>query len=89
MDQPEVRNALKGMQSVPLHPRAFGVGWVPADPVKYVRAERFAGETKYPLKKMLKFAMDGVTSFSYLPLQLATYLGFFAAGPASTASSSP
>ena len=36
--------------------------------VKYVRAERFAGETKYPLKKMLKFAMDGITSFSYFPL---------------------
>lgn len=48
--------------------------------VQYVRAERFAGETKYPFKKMLKFALDGITSFSYLPLQLATYVGFFAAG---------
>ena len=47
--------------------------------VKYVRAERFAGETKYPLKKMLRFALDGITSFSYLPLQLATYFGFAAA----------
>lgn len=47
--------------------------------VKYVRAERFAGETKYPLKKMLKFAMDGITSFSYFPLQLATYIGFVSA----------
>jgi glycosyltransferase involved in cell wall biosynthesis len=47
--------------------------------VKYVRAERYAGETKYPLKKMLKFAMDGITSFSYFPLQLATYIGFAAA----------
>lgn len=47
--------------------------------VKYVRAERYAGETKYPLKKMLKFAMDGITSFSYFPLQLATYIGFIAA----------
>ncbi len=47
--------------------------------VKYVRAERYAGETKYPLKKMLKFAMDGITSFSYFPLQLATYIGFVAA----------
>lgn len=44
--------------------------------VKFVRHERFAGETKYPLKKMLKFAFDGITSFSFLPLQLATYLGF-------------
>ena len=47
--------------------------------VKYVRAERYAGETKYPLKKMLKFAMDGITSFSYFPLQLATYIGFVSA----------
>lgn len=47
--------------------------------VKYVRADRFAGETKYPLKKMLKFAMDGITSFSYFPLQLATYIGFVSA----------
>lgn len=44
--------------------------------VRYVRHERFAGETKYPLKKMLKFAFDGIASFSFLPLQLATYLGF-------------
>lgn len=48
--------------------------------VSYVRAERYAGETKYPFKKMLKFALDGITSFSYLPLQLATYVGFAAAG---------
>ncbi len=47
--------------------------------VYYVRAERFAGETKYPLKKMLKFALDGITSFSYFPLQVATYIGFIAA----------
>ncbi len=45
-----------------------------------MREERFAGETKYPLSKMLRFAMDGITSFSYLPLQLATYLGFIIAG---------
>ena len=44
-----------------------------------MRAERYAGETKYPLKKMLKFALDGITSFSYFPLQLATYVGFIAA----------
>jgi dolichol-phosphate mannosyltransferase len=48
--------------------------------VEYVREERFAGETKYPLSKMLRFALDGITSFSYLPLQLATYLGFIIAG---------
>ncbi len=44
--------------------------------VPFVRDERFAGETKYPLKKMLKFALDGITGFSFFPLQLASYLGF-------------
>ena len=48
--------------------------------VEYIREERFAGETKYPLSKMLRFAMDGITSFSYLPLQFATYIGFIIAG---------
>jgi len=47
--------------------------------VTYKRAARVVGETKYPLKKMIKFASDAVTSFSYLPLQLAMYLGFIAA----------
>ena len=45
--------------------------------VEYVREERFAGETKYPIKKMIKFAIDGLTSFSYAPLRLATTLGTF------------
>lgn len=44
--------------------------------VEYVRKERFAGETKYPLKKMLKFATDAITSFSYKPLKLAGYAGY-------------
>ena len=48
--------------------------------VSYHRAARFAGETKYPLKKMLKLALNAVTSFSYFPLQLATYVGFVSAG---------
>jgi dolichol-phosphate mannosyltransferase len=48
--------------------------------VKYRRAARAVGETKYPLSKMLRFAFDGITSFSYVPLQLATYLGFMIAG---------
>jgi polyisoprenyl-phosphate glycosyltransferase len=47
--------------------------------VPYRREARFAGETKYPFRKMFKFAMDAVTNFSYLPLQLATYLGFASA----------
>ena len=48
--------------------------------VEYVRQERYAGETKYPFSKMLRFALDGITSFSYFPLQLATYFGFAIAG---------
>jgi len=48
--------------------------------VEYKRAARLSGVTKYPLKKMLKFAQDGITGFSYFPLQIATYLGFVAAG---------
>ncbi|MEM8532611.1 MAG: glycosyltransferase family 2 protein [Chloroflexota bacterium] len=47
--------------------------------VTYKRDARKAGETKYPLRKMLRFALDGITSFSYLPLQLATYFGFIVA----------
>ncbi|MEF3274528.1 MAG: glycosyltransferase family 2 protein [Chloroflexus sp.] len=47
--------------------------------VLYRRHARAAGTTKYPLRKMLRFALDGITSFSYLPLQLATYLGFIVA----------
>ena len=43
--------------------------------VVYDRPGRFAGETKYPLRKMLRFAIDGITSFSILPLRLSTYLG--------------
>lgn len=45
--------------------------------VEYVREERYAGVTKYPLKKMIKFASDAITSFSYKPLKLATFSGFF------------
>lgn len=44
--------------------------------VAYVREERAAGETKYPLKKMLALATDGIFSFSYKPLKLAGYAGF-------------
>jgi len=44
--------------------------------VYYKRAERFAGETKYPFKKMLFFALDGIASFSVMPLRLITIIGF-------------
>lgn len=43
--------------------------------VEYERAERFAGESKYPLKKMLAFALEGITSFSIKPIRLITGLG--------------
>jgi polyisoprenyl-phosphate glycosyltransferase len=48
--------------------------------VPYRRAARFAGETKYPLYKMIKFATDGIVSFSVVPLRLATWMGFLTSG---------
>lgn len=47
--------------------------------INYDRKERFAGETKYPLKKMLNLAMTAITGFSNVPLRLATYTGFVSA----------
>ena len=47
------------------------------DVVEYERGERFAGKSKYPLKKMLSFALEGITSLSVKPLRLITGLGFF------------
>ncbi len=44
--------------------------------IEYDRDERTSGETKYPLRKMLRFALDGITSFSDVPLRFASYLGF-------------
>ena len=51
-----------------------GMG-LPSSIVKYERAERIAGETKYPLSKMLSFAIAGITSFSVVPLRLISVLG--------------
>ena len=48
--------------------------------VLYVREERISGKTKYPLRKMIHFALDAITSFSYRPLRLAIYLGFIFSG---------
>nr|BAL44390.1 glycosyl transferase family protein [uncultured bacterium]BAL56588.1 glycosyl transferase family protein [uncultured Chloroflexota bacterium] len=48
--------------------------------VEYHRARRYAGETKYPFRKMLRLALNAITGFSYFPLQLATFFGFFCAG---------
>lgn len=63
---PERNLFLRGL--VPL------VGY-PSAMVWYDRHERFAGQSKYPLKKMLSFAIDGITSFSTRPLRYITYLG--------------
>ena len=49
-----------------------------SDNVYYDRGERFAGESKYPLKKMLSFAFDGITSFSINPIRLISALGVIA-----------
>lgn len=62
----EVNLFLRGM--VPL------VGFK-SDVVYYDRSERFAGESKYPLKKMINFAVDGITSFSVRPLKIISNLG--------------
>ena len=51
----------------------IGFKW---DVVEYERSERFAGESKYPLKKMLSFAFDGITSFSVRPIRIITSIGF-------------
>lgn len=69
-------DALAGYREVNLFLR----GIVPligfrSDYVYYERSERFAGESKYPLKKMLKFAVDGITSFSVKPLKIISNLG--------------
>jgi glycosyltransferase involved in cell wall biosynthesis len=48
--------------------------------VPYEREERFAGDSQYPLKKMIKLAVTAITGYSFWPLQMATYLGFIASG---------
>lgn len=75
-----VVDALKGVREYNRFMRGLSV-WVgfKQTGVPYKRDARKVGETKYPLRKMLRFAFDGITSFSYLPLQLATYAGFIIA----------
>ncbi len=53
------------------------VSWIgfPQTAVCYERQARHAGDTKYPVRKMLRFALDGITSFSFAPLRLATWFG--------------
>ncbi len=77
----QVIDALTSMREKHRFPRAM-VAWVGfrQTGVPYPRAARFAGETKYPFRKMLRLALNAITGFSYFPLQIATYLGFVSAG---------
>jgi dolichol-phosphate mannosyltransferase len=74
------RRALEAFRRLPERHRFTRglVAWVGFSQVgvPYARAARKAGETNYPLRKMLRFAVDAITSFSHVPLQLATWLGF-------------
>jgi glycosyltransferase involved in cell wall biosynthesis len=81
-----VVNALRAMPERDRFVRGM-VAWAGFDQiaVPYRRAARFAGESKYPLFKMIRFALDGVTSFSRAPLRAATWLGFIVSAVALTA----
>ena len=73
------RKVCEALKSIPERNRYVRglVSWVgfKQTGVEFIREERFAGTTKYPLKKMIKFATDAITSFSYKPLKLATFAG--------------
>ena len=72
-----VLNELENYEEVNLFLRGiFPLIGFASEIVYYERGERFAGESKYPLKKMLSFAWDGITSFSVKPLRFITMLGF-------------
>lgn len=77
----KVVNVLKQMRERHRFPRGMSA-WVGFRQigVSYKRSPRYAGVTKYPFRKMLRLALNAVTSFSYFPLQVATYFGFFSAG---------
>jgi dolichol-phosphate mannosyltransferase len=76
----KVVNVLKQMKERHRFPRGMSA-WVGFKQVgvQYKRAARVAGVTKYPFKKMLRLALNAITGFSYFPLQVATYFGFFSA----------
>ncbi len=77
----KVVDVLKQMKERHRFPRGMSA-WVGFKQVgvTYRRAARVAGVTKYPFRKMLKLALNAITGFSYFPLQVATYFGFFSAG---------
>jgi len=74
------RRAVDILNSMPEHHRFIRgmVSWIGMrqEALPYERAARFAGETKYPLSKMIRFAIDAITGFSVRPLRMASYLGF-------------
>jgi len=76
--------ALEAFRALPEHNRFVRglVSWIgfPQTAVRFHRQPRAKGETKYPLKTMLKLALSGFTSFSFVPLRAATWLGLTAAG---------
>jgi len=82
----KVVNVLKQMRERHRFPRGMS-SWVGFKQigVEYKRAARVAGETKYPFRKMFRLAINAITSFSYFPLQVATYFGFISAGIAAIA----
>jgi dolichol-phosphate mannosyltransferase len=77
------RRAVEALLSMPERDRFIRgmVAWVGfrQEAVKYRRASRFAGTTKYPLRKMIRFATDGILSFSLVPLKIATWMGLVVA----------
>ena len=77
------RRALDALLAMPEQARFIRgmVAWIGFKqvPFAYDRAERFAGETKYPLSKMLRFAFDALTGFSSAPLKLASHAGMWLA----------
>ncbi len=77
----KVVDVLKQMRERHRFPRGMSA-WVGFKQVgvEYKRAARVAGETKYPFRKMFRLAINAVTSFSYFPLQVATFFGFASAG---------
>ncbi len=79
----KVVNVLKQMKERHRFPRGMSA-WVGFKQVgvKYKRSARYAGVTKYPFKKMVRLALNAITSFSYFPLQVATFFGFLSAGVA-------
>jgi len=77
----KVVDVLKQMRERHRFPRGMS-SWVGFKQigVDYKRAARTAGETKYPFRKMFRLALNAITSFSYFPLQVATFFGFASAG---------